>query len=382
MIIPVLPFYAERLGVTPAHVPLYFGLYSLGQLFGAPLWGSASDRVGRRPILLATLAANVGANMLLASAGTGWMLGISRLVSGLAAGNISTAYAYVADITNDATRPRALGLLSAAFGLGFVLGPALGGLLAGGGDAGGDISRVAHAAAIMSAIAFVGTLFGLRESHGPAHRAAARRQSRRGRWGEILSRPALRDLLVATLVVIGAVAMLQSTFSVWGAESLGLGPRTLGVLFGYLGVISVVIQGGLIGPFTRRFGAHNLTFAGIILLSISLATTPIAQTRNQTLMPLALYAAGSALFVPSITNLVTRAASATERGTVLGVFQGMSSLGRVIGPFSASLIAGWLGLRSPFWFGAVICLGGAWIARQGEKLVGSTPAAPSEQTQA
>lgn len=368
MIIPVLPFYAERLGVTAALVPVYFGLYSLGNLVGAPLWGAASDRVGRRPILLATLAANVAANMLLAVAGTGWLLGVSRLVSGIAAGNISTAYAYVADISTDTTRPRYMGLLSAAFGAGFILGPALGGLLAGGGDEGGDIARVAHAAAFMSALAFLSTFFTLKESHGPEHRAAVHAVKRSGQWKEILARPALRDLLVATLVVIGAVAMLQSTFSVWGAEELGMGPRRLGVLFGYLGVISVTIQLGGIGPLTRAFGAHGLTFTGILLLTLALTLMPFARTTNQTLGPLALYAVGSALFVPSISSLVANAAGPRERGAVLGVFQGMSSLGRVIGPFSASVIATWFGLKAPFWVAAAVCLGGAWIAREGERL--------------
>lgn len=363
MIIPVLPFYAERLGIAAALVPVYFGLYSLGQLFGAPLWGAASDRVGRRPILLATLAANVAANMLLAIAGTGWLLGLSRLVSGLAAGNISTAYAYVTDITDDHSRPRALGLLSAAFGLGFVIGPALGGLLAGGGDEGNNIARVAHAAAVMSAIAFVATAAILKESHGPEHRAIAKARPERAKWGEIVTRPALRDLMVLTLVVVGAVAMLQSTFSVWGAESLGLSPRTLGVLFGYLGVLSVTVQGGLIGPLTRQYGAERLTRWGIVLLAISLAVTPLASTVAQTLVPMGLYAVGSALFVPSVSTLVATKAGPEERGAVLGTFQGFSSLGRVIGPFLASIVAGPLGLRSPFWFGAVISLGGLWFLR-------------------
>lgn len=368
MIIPVLPFYAERLGVTAALVPLYFGLYSLGNLIGAPLWGAASDKVGRRPILLATLAANVAANMLLAVAGTGSLLGISRLVSGIAAGNISTAYAYVADISDDKTRPRYMGMLSAAFGAGFVLGPALGGLLAGSGDDGGNIARVAHAAAVMSALAFCSTLFTLKESHGPEHRAAVHAEKRRGQWKEILSRPALRDLLVATLVVVAAVAMLQSTFSVWGAEELGMGPRKLGVLFGYLGIISVAFQGGAIGFLTRAFGAHGLTFTGIILLSVALAVTPFSRTTNQTLAPLALYAIGSALFVPSISSLVANAAGPRERGAVLGVFQGLSSLGRVLGPFAATVIASWFGLRAPFWVGAGVAIVGAWIAREGERL--------------
>jgi DHA1 family tetracycline resistance protein-like MFS transporter len=367
MIIPLLPFYAERMGIAAALVPVYFGLYSLGQLFGAPLWGAASDRVGRRPILLATLAANVGANMLLAFAGTGWLLGLSRLVSGLAAGNISTAYAYVTDITDDHSRPKALGMLSAAFGLGFVMGPALGGLLAGAGEAQADIARVAHAAAIMSAIAWLATLLFLKESHGPAHRAAVKARPQRARWSEIVTRPSLRDLMLTALIVIGAVAMLQSTFSVWGAESLGLRPRTLGILFGYLGVVSVIVQGGLIGPLTRRFGAPALTRAGIGCLAVALGVTPFAVTVPQTLLPMGLYAVGNALFAPSVSVLVAGRAGPEERGAVLGTFQGLSSLGRVLGPFLATVVAGPLGLRAPFWVGALICLGGLYFLLHAER---------------
>jgi predicted MFS family arabinose efflux permease len=221
----------------------------------------------------------------------------------------------------------------------------------------------------MSGLAFLGTWLTLRESHGPEHRAAAAQAgTKRSRWQEILARPALRDLLIATLVVVGAIAMLQSTFSVWGAESLGMGPRRLGVVFAYLGLISVTIQVGAIGTLTRTFGAHGLTFSGILLVSLALVATPFARTTNQSLAPLALYAVGSALFVPSISSLVANAAGPRERGAVLGVFQGMASLGRVVGPFSATVIASWLGLRAPFWVGAGVCLVGAWIAREGERL--------------
>ncbi|MEY4855803.1 MAG: hypothetical protein RLZZ97_633, partial [Gemmatimonadota bacterium] len=196
MIIPVFPFYAEQVGVAPASVIFFLGLYSLGQLVGAPIWGSLSDRIGRRPVLLITLLANAGASAMLAFSTTGTMLAISRIVAGLAAGNISAAYAYTTDITTDATRPKALGLLGSAFGMGFILGPALGGLLAGTNPSDGSgFARVAYGAAVLSLVAFVLTLFRLPESLPPEKRRAS--TTKRAGMGTYFARPVLRDLLVA-----------------------------------------------------------------------------------------------------------------------------------------------------------------------------------------
>jgi MFS transporter, DHA1 family, tetracycline resistance protein len=362
MIIPVFPFYAEHLGISPSLVIFFFGLYSFGQLFGAPLWGALSDRMGRRPILLATLAANTGANLLLAFASTTWELAISRLISGLAAGNISIAYAYLADITSDAERPKALGLLGAAFGLGFILGPALGGALGGGDAESANISRVAMAAAVMSALAFVATYARLRESHGPEHRAVSAAQPRGIQW-RLLERPALRQLLGVTLIVVGAVSMLQGTFSLWAAQDLGVSPRHLGFVFAFIGVLAVAVQAGLIGRLTARFGPERLTRTGTLLVAVSLVFIPLSPTVWIALVPMAFYGIGTALFTPSVSNLITRTAGPSERGAVLGLFQGVSSLGRVIGPVSASALTAFAGLRLPFWVAAGVSLGGAFLVR-------------------
>jgi len=358
MIIPVLPFYAEHLGISASLVIFLFGLYSFGQLFGAPAWGALSDRVGRRPVLLATLAANAVANLALAFADDAWTLALSRLVSGLAAGNISIAYAYVADVTSDADRPKSLGMLGAAFGLGFILGPALGGVLGGGEAQTANIYRVAMSAAGLSALAFLATLTGLKESHGPEHRALSKSQPRGLRW-ELLSRPTLRQLLTMTLIVVGAVSMLQGTFSLWAAESLGVSPRNLGFVFSLIGVLAVAVQGGLIGRLTARFGPERLTRAGTFLVSLSLLCIPFSPNVWIALLPMAFYGVGSALFSPSVSNLVTQTAGAGERGAVLGLFQGVSSLGRVVGPVAASGISAIAGLRVPFWVAATITMIGA-----------------------
>ena len=363
MILPVFPFYAERVGVAPSVVIFLNGLYSLGQLVGSPIWGTLSDRWGRRPVLLGTLLANALANMLLAVADSGMSLAISRVVSGLAAGNISAAYAYVADVTDDRTRPRALGLLGSAFGLGFILGPALGGLLAGSGTEGGDISRVAHAAAGMSMLAFVATFLRLPESLDAEKRAAAAARPHGLQW-RLALRPTLGRLLVVTLIVISAISMLYATFALWGAERLGIGPRLLGWVFGYVGVLSVLVQGGALARLSARFGATRLARWGAALSAIGLLLIAFAPSARTTLVPLGAFAIGGALFMPSLSNLVAAAAGPTERGAALGLFQGAASLGRVIGPFVASGVAGIAGLRWPFVLGALVAAIGASVVRE------------------
>ncbi|WP_291160941.1 MFS transporter [Gemmatimonas sp. UBA7669] len=361
MIIPVFPFYAERIGVAPSSVIFFLGLYSVGQLVGAPLWGGLSDRIGRRPVLLATLLANAAASWMLAYADTGLTLAISRIISGLAAGNISTAYAYTTDITTDATRPKALGLLGSAFGMGFILGPALGGLLAGNADDGSSMGRVAHAAALLSLLAFALTVFRLPESLPPEARRS--KTSTRQPLSAYFRRPILRDLLFATLVVVAAVAIFQSTMALFGAERLGIGPRTLGWVYGITGAISVSIQAGVIGRLTQRFGAPALAQFGTVMIALGLAGIPLAQSVFWLCGTLALFAVGSACFNPSMSGLVAAAAEPHERGGVLGAHQGAASLGRVVGPMVASGVAQLAGLTWPFVVGAAVCVLGTVLLR-------------------
>ncbi len=360
MIIPVFPFYAQKVGVDPASVIFFLGLYSLGQLVGAPIWGSLSDRIGRRPVLLLTLLANAGASLMLGYADSGVFLAISRIVAGLAAGNISTAFAYTTDITTDATRPKALGLLGSAFGLGFILGPALGGLLAGANpDDAGALGRVAHGAAVLSLVAFVLTLVRLPESLPPEKRAA--RGTKRVSLIAQFKRPVLRDLLWSTLIVVSAVAIFQTTLALFVADRLAVGPRTLGWIYGVVGAVSVVVQAGAIGGLTKRFGAASLTRVGAVLVALGLACVPPSHSVTTLLASLVLFGVGSALFNPSMSGLVAATAEPHERGSVLGAYQGAASMGRVVGPFLASAVARATSLSWPFVLGAVVSLAGALL---------------------
>lgn len=362
MIIPVFPFYAERTGVDPASVIFFLGLYSLGQLVGAPIWGTLSDRMGRRPVLLLTLLGNTAASVLLAFADSGVTLALSRIAAGLAAGNVSTAYAYATDITTDATRPKALGLLGSAFGLGFIAGPALGGLLAGNDAAGDGLVRVAWGAAAMSMIAFVLTLVKLPESLSDELRATSRNRPRRG-FGTYWVRPGLREVLLTGIVVIGAVSIFQSTLALWAAEQLGVGPRTLGWIYVFTGVVSVVVQVWMTAPLTRRFGAYVLAQWGIVFVALGMAAVPLCAAIAPLLVALGTFGLGSALLNPTFGNLVAGLSDADERGAALGAYQSAASFGRVIGPFTASGVATVSTLSWPFAVGAVVSLAGIVLVR-------------------
>ncbi len=366
MIIPVFPFYAERTGVDPASVIFFLGLYSLGQLVGAPIWGTLSDRIGRRPVLLITLLGNAGASVMLAFADSGFTLGLSRVAAGLAAGNVATAYAYATDITTDATRPRALGLLGSAFGLGFIAGPALGGVLAGNDAAGDGLVRVAWGAAVMSMIAFVLTLVRLPESLSSDVRATSRSRPR-PKLAEYFSRAGLRQVLLTTIVVIAAASMLQSTLALWAAEDLGMGPRTLGLVYMFVGIVSVVVQVGLTGPLTKRFGAYTLAQIGIVLMSAGMFAIPVSRQMSLLLISLGVFGVGSAILNPTFGNLVAGLAGSHERGAALGAYQSASSLGRVIGPFTAAGVAVISNLSWPFVVGAVVSLGGLVLVRSAQR---------------
>jgi len=238
----------------------------------------------------------------------------------------------------------------------------LGGVLAGVGETSGALARCAHVAAIMSAAAFVATLVLLRESHGPEHRAHAATHVRSNRW-QIMNRPVLRELLTATFLFVAGIAMFQSTFTVWSATALGVTPRVLGIILGATGVLSVAVQGGAIGPLTRRFGAPRLTRAGAALCTVSLALLVFAHTLSGTYVSLAIMTLGGAVFVPSISTLVAATASSVERGAVLGVFQSASSFGRVAGPFLATVVIRATSVKWPFAVAAAISLGALGVLR-------------------
>src|SRR6266851_391361 len=224
LIIPLLPFYAERFGASPQQVTILMAVYSLMAMLAAPLWGRLSDRIGRRPVLMASMLAAALAYLWLGLASALWMLFAARAFAGACAGNIAAAQAYIADVTPPERRARGMGLIGAAFGLGFIIGPALGGLIAGNDPATADIATPAWIAASLSTLALCGVLLLLPESLPVGARARTAARSRIGAVMGVLNRPVLSRLILVFFLVILAFAGMESTFALWAMGEFSWGP--------------------------------------------------------------------------------------------------------------------------------------------------------------
>jgi len=374
LVIPLLPFYAVRFAASPQEVTALLAIYSLAQLVTAPLWGRLSDRVGRRPVLLVSLTASALAYLWLGGATALWMLFAARGFAGACAGNIAAAQAYIADVTGPEERARGMGLIGAAFGLGFIIGPALGGLIAGNDPATADTVTPAWVAAGLSVLALCGVLLLLPESlpTNLGDRAAGR--SRVGAVMDVLSRPILSRLILIFFLVILAFAGMESTFALWAIDQFGWGPRQVGYVFAYVGVLSAVLQGGLIGHLARRFGEERLLLGGLTLIGLGLLVMTLAYNLAALVAAVTALALGMGLTQPSLNSLISRRAGGAEQGEVMGVSQSVASLSRVLGPFAAGFCFAEFGRNAAFLWGAVLVAAALLLARKLLRLAVARPA--------
>lgn len=247
LVIPLLPFFGEHFDASPAAIGLLMACYSLGQLIASPVWGRMSDRVGRRPVLLFSLAGLALSYVFLALSNALWMLFAARTLAGLMAGNIATAFAYVADITQPENRAKGMGLIGAAFGLGFIAGPALGGVLAGPDPHHADFQTPALIAAGLSLSACLLTAFFLPESLPADVRHQNTESGWANRWralGTAFATPSVGHILGISFMATFVFAGMEATFALWSRRHFGWGPEQNGYVFAFIGVISAVIQGG------------------------------------------------------------------------------------------------------------------------------------------
>jgi MFS transporter, DHA1 family, tetracycline resistance protein len=354
LVIPLLPFYAVRFAASPQEVTALVAIYSLAQLVTAPLWGRLSDRVGRRPVLLVSLTASALAYLWLGGATALWMLFAARAFAGACAGNIAAAQAYVADVTQPEERARGMGLIGAAFGLGFMIGPALGGLLAGNDPVAADLETPAWVAAGLSALALLGVALLLPESLPADRRDGAPPTGRVGAVLNVLRRPVLSRLIVVNFLVILAFAGMQSVFAIWAMPQLGWGPGQVGYVFAYVGLVSAVLQGGMIGRLTRYFGEERLLLSGLALIAAGLLLMPFAHNLPVLVGAVTGLALGLGLMQPAINSLISRRAGPEEQGEVMGVSQSASSLSRVLGPVAAGYSFAAFGRNSPYFLAGVL----------------------------
>jgi DHA1 family tetracycline resistance protein-like MFS transporter len=324
IIIPLLPFYAEHFGASPLLIGLLFGVYSLCQLVAAPVLGDWSDRYGRRPVLILSLLGTVVSFAMLALAQSVTMLFLARIVDGLSGGNIATARAYVADVTEPQDRARAYGLIGAAFGLGFILGPALSGMLA-------PISYTAPIwmAAALTLAATVMAWLWLPET---VHRAAAGSGRPFRNLAAMMQRAGLRRMLVVDFVYWFAFAIFQTTFSLFVARRFGFDASRTGYFFAGFGILGVIVQGGFIRPVVRRLGDKPTFIAGLALSAIGLVAAAYASSVLLLVAALVPLAFGMGFGHPTVTSLVSQAGRHDEQGRVQGAAGAMESLGRTLGP--------------------------------------------------
>jgi DHA1 family tetracycline resistance protein-like MFS transporter len=350
VIIPLLPYYAIQFQASPFEVTAMMACYSVAQLFASPVLGRLSDSIGRKPIILASLVCSVGSYVWLGLATQLWMLFAARLLAGAGAGNIAAAQAYVADVTPPDQRAKGMGMIGAAFGLGFTIGPAIGGLLAGPNAATSHVALPAFAAAGLSAIAFILAWFRLEESL--VHQESDAIEGRLAAARKLGQRPLLLRLILLIFIAICAFAGMETTFALWAHDGFGWGPRAVGGVFFFVGIVLAAIQGGLIGKLTARVGEARLLLAATAINAAGLALLPFTWPVVPVLAASALLAIGMGLLMPSINSLISQQASATERGGILGLSQSAQSLARIIGPLIAGAVYSGFGRNAPYFLAA------------------------------
>jgi DHA1 family tetracycline resistance protein-like MFS transporter len=354
IIVPLLPFYAETFGASPFVIGLLFAVFSLCQLAAAPALGDLSDRYGRRPVLIFSLLGTVVSFAMLAVAHSIAMLFAARIVDGLSGGNISTARAYVADVTEPKDRARAYGLIGAAFGLGFILGPAVSGILA-------PISYTAPiwAAAAVTLVATIMATLWLPET---VHRAHAGVGNPFRFLPALARRAAIRRVLAIDFVYWLAFATFQTTFALFAARRFGFDAARTGYFFAAFGVLGAIIQGGFIRPIVARIGDKTTFMLGLIFAAIGLIGAALAPTVALFAAALVPMAFGIGFGHPTMASLVSRAARIDEQGRVQGAASAVESLGRTIGPVWGNASLQHFGESTPYVSAAVLLAATLMIA--------------------
>ncbi len=364
ILIPLVPYMAHRFGVAPQYITPVLGSYSMCQLLAAPWWGRLSDRYGRRPILMSSLAGACLSYVLLALARDVWWLLASRMLAGFMAGNIAAAFAYAADVSPPERRAGTLGIVGAAIGIGFTLGQPLGGVLAGSDPEHANFLAPALVSVGLSLLAIALVRFVLPESHAPEPGGeGADPRSRAAGWRLLRARPGLKRLAASTLLVTYSQAILESIIAIWALGRYGFGPRTVGLLLFSVALPALLMQGGVVRLLVPRFGEARVAMCGVIAYVAGLLLLGLGQSFGLTVAALLMCGLGLGAYNPSAFALASRYSSGHDRGAVVGAYVASGSLARVIGPFTSGPLYAAFGSAAPFLVGACVTLPAAWLVR-------------------
>lgn len=346
LILPLLPFYAEEFGASPTLIGLLVASYAAAQLVGAPILGRMSDRFGRRPILIISIAGTLIGFLMLGFANSLWMLFASRLLDGFTGGNISVAQAYITDITDEKSRAKGLGLLGAAFGLGFIVGPTIGGTLSVYGFA-----LPAFVAAVLSLLALLGVMFFLPESLTKEQRAELANQSReefsfKNLWAAI-NRPRVGPLLNIRFFYGLAFATFTTIFPLYALYRLSLDAQATGYVLTYVGLLVVFVQGFLVGRLANRYGEARLIFLSTVILTFAFFAWALVSNLILLLIVLAPLAFAGGILNTLLNSSLSKSVYSEEVGGTLGLSASLESLTRVISPSAGGYLLGSVGTWAP-----------------------------------
>jgi MFS family permease len=355
LILPLLPFYAEHFGATPAVVGLLVSAFAVCQLFAGPVLGKLSDRFGRKPLLVVSQAGTFAGFLLLANAWALWVVFLARVIDGITAGNLSIAQAYIADVTRPEDRAKSFGVIGVAFGLGFLMGPAVSGWLAH-----YDVRYPIYGAAALSATSILATLALLPK---PVPVASAPEGSYRGEkapapppagprlgvfdWGQYtqyFQREDLAGLLVRFFLFAFSFALFTGGFALFAerrfttAAGHPFGPREVGYLLAYPALLGIFLQGGLIGRLVKRFGEPRIILTGFAALTAAYVVLAFAPTITWLMVSATLGAYGNGVLRPSITSLITQRVERSEQGVTLGLTQSLTSVSGILAPPLAGVL--------------------------------------------
>jgi MFS family permease len=367
LVIPLLAIYAETFHATPLQATMLVSVYAACQLVSGPMIGHISDRVGRKPMLLISQLGTFIGFLVMANAHTLWVLYLARVIDGATAGNLGLAQAYISDHTEPSQRAKSFGLIGIAFGVGFFIGPSLTGYL----SAKYGMTTPIYLAACMSATSILATATLLKGGRQAAHAFDDREKALQWRtYTKYFGRPGLRERLLQFLFFITSFSMFISGFALFAERRFTyqghpFGPREIGYVFGYVGFLGIILQGGLIGRLVKRFGEVVLVAAGFVALAVGYFGLGIATSFILLAITGTLAAFGNGVIRPALTSLITQQAGRQEQGVVLGITQSLMSMASIVSPVIAGLLIERQMLREWAWTAAALAAIGIAFSREG-----------------
>lgn len=352
LVIPILPTYAVTLGASSFEVGLVMAVYALMNFIFSPFWGGLSDRVGRRPVIAGTVLVTALAFLLLAHAETLLLLFAARMLAGIGSANIAASQAYITDVTPPDERARALGMIGAVFGIGFIFGPPVGGFI----KEHYGMAAVGYSAMALSVLNLVLVLLFLPESLKTRNKEVKVQMKPVSQAWNALRNTRYRDLFLTSFIYITAFSMMQITVALLWEQQYGLSEARIGYMFAAMGLASALVQGLMVGWLSRTFGERRLMLAGCVFMGLGLLAFPWVPQEwfvPLAFVPIALLALANGCLMPSITSLLSRRASEREQGQVLGLNQSFGSLARIAGPTLGGTLYGWH-FSSPYVGGALL----------------------------